>query len=49
MVEEAGHSMRAAPPACTGERTAFASAIEDIISIRTGKSERNALARVFGE
>ena len=49
MVEEAGHSTRAAPPARRGERTAFASAIEDIISIRTGKSERNALTRVFGE
>ena len=43
MVEDASQSARAAAPARMGERTMFVSAIEDIISIGTGKSGLNAI------
>jgi len=49
MVELASQSTRPAPPARSGEGAVFASAIEDIISIGTGKSGLNAIERVFGE
>jgi len=43
MVEDASQSARAAAPARIGERTMFVSAIEDIISIGTGKCGLNAI------